>query len=117
MDTLTAYETAEALAKSACSRLPIYGGVYKHKREFIAKSVEEPFDIAILKLRTQRLRKWKPDVYMQYVKTPDGFEKLQRYRTESKTISITYYRRKKSFTNKKSELWKKLWTSAVQSPH
>lgn len=44
---------------------------------------------------------------MQYVKTPDGFEKLQRYRIKSKTIHLTLYRRKKSFTNKNIRIMEK----------
>jgi len=73
-------ELEEIATRMAISALPKHGGIFKSKRDMEAKSSEMTFDIGVVKTRTNRLRKEKPDVFMQYIKAKEGFEKIGRYK-------------------------------------
>lgn len=55
-------------------------GIFNSKREMEELAAKAKFDIGMVRTRTMRLRKGKPDVIMVYVNVQEEFEKLGRHK-------------------------------------
>jgi hypothetical protein len=53
------------------------------------KSAELELDIGLVRARTQRLRKGKPDVIIEYIKILEEFEKIGRHKRIKGNYSTT----------------------------